>query len=77
MPDGKTIKAARALAGLTARELAQRAHIDPSSLSRLERSGSAAVSGRVLDAVIKALRSAHIEIEGNDAVRRLPRGTKK
>jgi transcriptional regulator with XRE-family HTH domain len=71
MPTGNMIKAARALAGLTARELATKAQIDPSSLSRLERSGSTAVSGRVLKAVIDALRAAHVEIESDTVLRLL------
>lgn len=66
MPSGRTLKAARTLAGLTAAQLADAAGIDASTLSRLEAGGINAVSGRVYAAVIDALRKAGVEvIDGN------------
>jgi transcriptional regulator with XRE-family HTH domain len=64
MPTGRAIKAGRVLAGLTAAELAEQAGIDASTLSRLEKSGITAVSGKVYNAVINALKHAGVEIEG-------------
>ena len=64
MPGGRTIKAGRVLAGLTAKQLAKAAGIDPSTLSRLESHGIGAVSGRNYEAVINALKHAGVEIEG-------------
>jgi transcriptional regulator with XRE-family HTH domain len=65
MPGGRTIKAARTLLGWTAKQLADAAGIDASTLSRLEAGGITAVSGRVYDAVINALKKAGVEIEGD------------
>jgi transcriptional regulator with XRE-family HTH domain len=64
MPEGRAIKAGRVLAGLTAAQLAKRANIDASTLSRLEQSGITAVSGKVYSAVINALKHEGVEIEG-------------
>jgi transcriptional regulator with XRE-family HTH domain len=66
MPSGRTLKAARTLAGLTAAQLADAAGIDASTLSRLEAGGINAVSGRVYASVIDALKKAGVEvIDGN------------
>jgi len=40
------------------------AGIDPSTLTRLEKSGVSAVSGRVYENVLNALKHAGVEIEG-------------
>lgn len=64
MPTGRAIKAGRVLAGLTGMQLAKAAGIDASTLSRLEKSGIAAVSGKVYERVINALKHAGVEIEG-------------
>lgn len=64
MPGGRTIKAGRVLAGLSAKQLAKAAGIDPATLSRLEQSGISAVSGKTYEAVIDALKHAGVEIEG-------------
>jgi transcriptional regulator with XRE-family HTH domain len=65
MPGGRAIKAARVLAGLTGKQLAELAKIDPSTLSRLETLGISAVSGKNYEAVLKALSKAGVEIEGD------------
>jgi transcriptional regulator with XRE-family HTH domain len=64
MPGGRTIKAARVLAGLTAQQLAKMADIDAATLSRLESHGISAVSGKTFERVINALKQAGVEIEG-------------
>jgi transcriptional regulator with XRE-family HTH domain len=66
MPSGRTLKAARTMAGLTAKQLANAAGIDASTLSRLEAGGINAVSGRVYQSVINALKRAGVDIiDGN------------
>jgi transcriptional regulator with XRE-family HTH domain len=52
------------LAGLTARQLADKAGIDAATLSRLETHGVSAVSGKTFELVIGALKAAGVEIEG-------------
>jgi transcriptional regulator with XRE-family HTH domain len=66
MPGGQIIRAARVLARLTAEQLAERAGIHPSTLTRLERGGISAVSGKNYEAVITALRKAGVEVEGTN-----------
>jgi transcriptional regulator with XRE-family HTH domain len=60
----RAIKAGRVLAGLTGRQLAKAAGIDPATLSRLEASGISALSGKTYEAVIDAMKHAGVEIEG-------------
>jgi transcriptional regulator with XRE-family HTH domain len=63
MPTGRAIKAARVLAGLTGKELADKAGIDPSTLSRLETGGIGVVSGKNYQAVLDALKRSGVEVE--------------
>jgi transcriptional regulator with XRE-family HTH domain len=65
MPQGRQIKAARILCGLTAHALARAAHVNPSTISRLEKSGVSAVSGRVYASVLQALENKGVVIEGD------------
>ena len=64
MPSGNMLKAARALAGLRAAQLATLAKIDASTVSRLEVSGHRAVRGQAgtVDAVIRLLKARGVEI---------------
>jgi len=67
LPSGNALKAARALAGLKAAELARMAGIDASTISRLEGAGPKPVRGYAgtVDAVQRALRSRGVEITEN------------
>jgi hypothetical protein len=66
-PSPRPLPAIRTLSpqNLTGKQLAKAAGIDASTLSRLETSGIRAVSGRVYEAVLDALKHAGVEIEGN------------
>jgi transcriptional regulator with XRE-family HTH domain len=70
LPTGNMLKAARALAGLRAAQLATLAKIDASTVSRLEASGHRAVRGQVgtVDAVTRVLKARGVEIT-EDGVR--------
>jgi transcriptional regulator with XRE-family HTH domain len=70
LPTGNMLKAARALAGLRAAQLATLAKIDASTVSRLEGSGHRAVRGQAgtVDAVIRVLKTRGVEIT-EDGVR--------
>lgn len=71
LPTGNLLKAARALAGLKATELAALADIDQSTISRMESFGRKTVGGHAgtIDAVLKALAAKGVEIVGEDTVR--------
>lgn len=71
LPTGNLLRAARALAGLKAVELAALADIDQSTISRMENFGRKTVGGHAgtIDAVIHALAQRGVEIVGNDTVR--------
>ena len=59
LPSGNILRAARALAGLTAVELAALADVDQSTISRMESTGVKPVRGQVgtVDAVTRALEA--------------------
>jgi transcriptional regulator with XRE-family HTH domain len=64
LPTGNLLRAARALAGLKAGELAKLAKIDASTVSRLESAGAGRVRGQAqtIDDVVQALKSRGVEI---------------
>jgi transcriptional regulator with XRE-family HTH domain len=68
LPTGNMLKAARALAGLKATQLATLAKIDASTISRLESARHKSVRGQAqtVDAVVRALlhRGVRITDEG-------------
>jgi transcriptional regulator with XRE-family HTH domain len=70
LPTGNMLRAARALAGLKAGELAALAKIDASTVSRMENSGAKPVRGQAgtVDSVIRALEAKGVVIEA-DGVR--------
>ena len=71
LPTGHILRAARALAGLKAAELAKLAGVDQSTISRMETFGRKTVGGHAgtVDAVVKALAQRGVEIVGDDTVR--------
>jgi transcriptional regulator with XRE-family HTH domain len=70
LPTGDLLRAARALASLTAVELGRLAKVDPSTISRLESYGSKPVRGlaETVDSVVRALEARGVAIEA-DGVR--------
>jgi transcriptional regulator with XRE-family HTH domain len=74
LPMGRAIKAARVLVGMSARELARDAGCDPSTVHRLESSGSRPISASAAtwEALKAALlrRGVTIEPDGLRLVRR-------
>ena len=64
MPTGNQLRAARALAGLKATELARLAKIDASTISRLESTRHKNVRGlaETVDAVVQALQRKGVRI---------------
>src|SRR5262249_25630411 len=73
LPTGNLLRAARALADLTATELAKLARIDASTISRMESAGNKPVRGQAgtVDAVLRALKARGVEIDSEDGVVRL------
>jgi transcriptional regulator with XRE-family HTH domain len=70
LPTGNQLKAARALAGLKAAQLAAKAGIDASTVSRLESSRHRSVTGmaQTVEAVLKALAQAGVRINEDGSV---------
>jgi transcriptional regulator with XRE-family HTH domain len=77
LPTGNMLRAARALAGLRAAELAKLARIDQSTISRMETFGRKTVGGHAgtVDAVVKALAQHGVEIteDGVKLAKKRPR----
>jgi transcriptional regulator with XRE-family HTH domain len=73
LPTGNLLKAARALAGLTAAQLATKAGVDPTTISRMEGSRHKSVGGLAgsVDAVLKALKAQGVEIDSDNIALRL------
>jgi transcriptional regulator with XRE-family HTH domain len=64
LPTGNLLRAARALAGLKAGQLADLAGVDASTISRLESAGTGRVRGQAqtVDDVTRALKAKGVEI---------------
>ena len=64
MPTGNHLRAARALAGLTAEQLAKEASVDASTISRLESSRRKKIGGQAItvDRLLEALLKHGVEI---------------
>ena len=79
MVSGAQIRAARALLGWTARDLARRAIVSVSTVNLIEGAGFASATREQLAAVQTALQAAGIEFLSGDApgVRLHPKGTKQ
>jgi transcriptional regulator with XRE-family HTH domain len=75
LPTGNMMRAARALAGLKAAELAKLAGVDQSTISRLETFGRKTVAGHAgtVEAVVRVLRSRGVEITEDGGVRPVKR----
>jgi transcriptional regulator with XRE-family HTH domain len=73
LPTGNMLRAARALAGLRAAELAFLAKVDPTTISRIENAKQKPVRGQIatIDAVIGALKTKGVEIDADSGVLRL------
>jgi transcriptional regulator with XRE-family HTH domain len=78
LPTGNILRAARALAGLKAAELAKLADIDQSTISRMETFGRTTVGGHAgtVDAVVKALAHRGVEIT-EDGVRLIKKPSRR
>jgi transcriptional regulator with XRE-family HTH domain len=70
LPTGNQLRAARALAGLRAAQLAKSAGVDASTVSRLENARHKSVSGmaQTVDAVLRALARAGVRINEDGSV---------
>jgi transcriptional regulator with XRE-family HTH domain len=79
LPTGRQLKAARALAGLEQRQVAERARIDASTLHRMEASGAKPVRGHGIniERVVEVLLKAGVELTHDpDGVRLVPKARK-
>jgi transcriptional regulator with XRE-family HTH domain len=73
LPSGHMLKSARALAGLTAVQLAKLARLDASTISRMESAGPKPVRamGHNIEAVLQALDQNGVEIDPANGIVRL------
>ena len=79
MPNGNMMRAARALAGLKAAELAALAHVDATTISRIENAKQKPVRGQIatIDAITRALKAKGVEIDADAGIVRLVKGVRK
>ena len=77
LPTGHQMRAARALAGLEQRQVATRAKLDPSTVTRMEAAGAKPVRGHAdnVERVVDVLRRAGVEFvhEPTRGVRLIPK----
>ncbi len=64
--DGQKVRVAREQALLSRRELAKKAHLDPNTIARIERSANIAVRFRTLRELSEALGVQPKELEASD-----------